>query len=518
MTRFKELCELCERLSSTTKRLEKMALIARFLGGLKEDEIGPAALYISGRVFPERDPRTLGLGYRTISSIKGAQKHLDSRPLSIIRVKEYLEDIASAKGESSRARRMRLLRGLYGEAEVIESKWLTRLLLGEMRHGVDEGVMLEALSRATGVDLELVRRALMLTGDLGETARIALTEGRVGLESMDVSLFVPLKPMLAEMAFTINEILDAHGGRSVLEYKFDGARVQIHMGAQYIRIFSRRLSDVTQSLPDIVDLVGNGIDAREAILEGEVYGFKKGRPMPFQELMRRFKRVHGVRDMVGEIPVELRLFDLLYLDGKSLLDHPWSYRMDRLERVCKDPGLIAKRRIIRAEGEGLEFLKEAIEAGHEGIMAKDPDSHYSPGTRGKRWFKLKPAKHLDVVIVAAEWGHGRRAGWLSNYHLAVRDEDAGAFAMVGKTFKGLTDEGFREMTVRLLDLKSSEEGSTVYVKPEVVVEVAFNEIQRSPRYPSGFALRFARIKRIREDKGALDVDTLGELKRLYREQ
>ena len=283
-----------------------------------------------------------------------------------------------------------------------------------------------------------------------------------------------------------------------------------------MRIFSRRMSDVTGSLPDIVELVAGQVHSRDMILEGEVVAVgEDGRPLPFQDLMRRFRRVRDVEEMVRLIPLRLHLFDILYLDGRLLIDESYRERWRLLESVCPEE-LLAKRIVTDDVGEAEEFFRRALEEGHEGLMAKRLDSPYTPGRRGKLWLKIKPAETLDVVIVAAEWGHGRRRGWLSNYHLAVRDGDG--FSMVGKTFKGLTDEEFEWMTRKLLELKVRETPTTVYVRPEVVVEVAFNEVQRSPHYPSGYALRFARIKRIRLDKGPKDADSLDRLRELYERQ
>jgi DNA ligase-1 len=356
----------------------------------------------------------------------------------------------------------------------------------------------------------------MLTGDIGEVARIALEGGEQALSGVRMRMFVPLKPMLASMSYDIGEVIKAHGGETAFEYKFDGARIQIHRRGDEIRIFSRRLSDVTESLPDVVELVRRSISSDDYVVEGEAVAIGEGgRPLPFQDLMRRFRRVHDVEEMAGRIPLRLHLFDALYLDGGLLIDEPYSERWARLEAVCAAE-LLAERLVTSDVGEVEAFLRSAMEAGHEGLMAKRLDSPYSPGVRGKRWFKIKPVETLDLVIVAADWGYGRRTGWLSNYHLAARE--GGEFLVLGKTFKGLTDEEFTWMTGRLQSIKLDETRQTVRVRPEVVVEVAFNEIQRSPHYRSGFALRFARITRIREDKAPGDADTMERVRQLYEGQ
>src|SRR5436189_136165 len=370
----------------------------------------------------------------------------------------------------------------------------------------NEGVMLEGIADAAGVEADSVRTAHMFLGDLGLVAEIALFEGAAGLRSRGLRLLAPMKPMLADMAEDLDEVLREHGGQTAIEYKLDGARIQIHRKGNAIRIFSRRLSDVTDSLPEIV-AIAKSLPASEFLLEGEVVAVDAdGKPLPFQDLMRRFRRVHGIAAAQEEIPLKLYLFDLLHLDGRTLIDEPYRERWRLLEGLVPSEFLTA-RRIVKRKEEIEPFLQAALTAGHEGLMAKSLDSTYSVGKRGKKWFKIKPADRLDMAIVAGEWGSGRREGWLSNYWLAVREEATDAFQMIGKTFKGLTDAEFETMTERLRGLATSEERWGFHVRPEVVVEVAYNEIQRSPRYPSGFALRFARIVRIRDDKGPDDVDT-----------
>jgi DNA ligase-1 len=293
--------------------------------------------------------------------------------------------------------------------------------------------------------------------------------------------------------------------------------VQIHKDREQTRIWSRRLTEVTRSLPEIVAIAQKHLQGDSFILDAEVVATgTDGRPFPFQELMRRFRRVHGIETAAGEIPLSLYLFDCLYLDGRSLIDEPYEARWQKLSEISADKYLAA-RQIVREKNTAESFLQESISAGHEGLMAKALSSPYMPGNRGKLWFKVKPAESIDCVILAADRGSGRRRGWLSNYHLAVAD-NAGGYAPVGKTFKGLTDKQFIEMTARLQSLQLSDDGYTVAVRPEVVVEVTYNEIQRSPQYSSGFALRFARITRIRDDKGPGQITTLAELQSLYERQ
>lgn len=517
-TPFSELAKLCKALEATSKRKEKTSLIAEFLRVLEPDEVAPAVLLVVGSIFPEFDPRTLEVGWRTMKGVLegGKQTTLFDEPLTIGRVHDTLSGIAEASGPGSRRIKSGLLEGLISRAGLEEVEVLVRIIFGEMRIGVNEGVMLEGIAEAAGVGTALVRRALMLTGDLGEVARVALGEGEEGLRGVRMSMFVPLKPMLASMSYDLGEVIEEHGGVTAFEYKFDGARIQIHRRDGDIRVFSRRLSDVTESLPDVVHLIRDGIGSKDVILEGEVVAIGEGeKPLPFQDLMRRFGRVHDVAGMAEKIPLRLHLFDILYLHGGLLIDEPYEERWRLLEDVCPE-ALLAERLVTGEAEEARAFLRRAIEAGHEGLMAKRLDSEYTPGSRGKRWFKIKPVETLDLVIAAADWGYGRRTGWLSNYHLAARE--GGENLVIGKTFKGLTDDEFRWMTDRLQALKTRETPGTVYVRPELVVEVAFNEIQRSPHYKSGFALRFARINRIREDKGPADADTLERVRELYEEQ
>ncbi len=517
-TPFSELAKLCKALEATTKRKEKTSLIAVFLRGLEPDEVAPAVLLVVGTIFPEFDPRTLEVGWRTMNRVLEGRRQttLLDEPLTIGRVRDTLSRIAEASGPGSRRIKGGLLEGLISRADPEEVEVLVRIIFGEMRIGVNEGVMLEGIAEAVGVGTTVVRRALMLTGDLGEVARVALEEGEEGLWGVRMRMFVPLKPMLATMSYDIGEVIEEHGGVTAFEYKFDGARIQIHRSADDIRVFSRRLSDVTESLPDVVCLIRDSVGSKDVILEGEVVAIGEGgKPLPFQDLMRRFRRVHDVERMAEKIPLRLHLFDILYLGGRLLIDEPYEERWRILEGVCPE-GLLAERLVTGEVEEARAFLRRAMEAGHEGLMAKRLDSEYTPGSRGKRWFKIKPVETLDLVVAAADWGYGRRTGWLSNYHLAARE--GGEYMVIGKTFKGLTDDEFRWMTEQLQGLKTRETPGTVHVRPELVVEVAFNEIQRSPHYRSGFALRFARINRIREDKGPADADTLERVRELYEKQ
>jgi DNA ligase-1 len=548
-TLFAELASLGEQLERTTSRLELAGLLAEFLQKLDPTEIPPALRLTIGQVFPEWDGRALNLSWKAAMKVVGglasptaadrqaifadaedtgeAVRLLLERarseppqppPLTILDVYRAFEEIAAASGRGSRQRKEELLRGLLLRASSVEAKYIVKDVIAEMRHGVGEGIMLEAIAQAAGVPPRLVRRANMLWGDLGEVALVALTEGEAALKQATVRLFRPLKPMLAQIAEDLAEAFERYQGRVALEYKLDGARVQIHKRGDEVKIYSRQLSDVTASLPDVVEKIRQGLKAHEAIVEGEAVAVDaQGRPLPFQHLMRRFRRVHDVAAMMREIPLQLHLFDLLYVDGHSLIDAPCEKRWQALEEIVGTLSLVP-RLIPRTVEEGQGFAEQAYRAGHEGVMAKDLASRYTPGMRGKAWLKLKHVLTLDLVIVAADWGYGRRHGWLSNYHLAARDEATGEYLEVGKTFKGPTDEEFQEMTQRLLALERSRRGGTVFVELRVVVEVLFNELQESSQYKSGLALRFARIARVREDKSPVEADTIQTLRQLYERQ
>ncbi|MDH5624245.1 MAG: ATP-dependent DNA ligase [Candidatus Bathyarchaeota archaeon] len=552
-TEFRALAELCEKLETTSKRTLMVGLVAEFLKYLHADEVEPATSMILGRPFPKWDQRTLEVSWATMNGLIKRLTNVDwksftdafsktgdigaatkivfeakkirkqatlfEKPLTILEVRRSLETIAETSGYGSRERKERLLETLLGEATPLEAKYIVKILIGEMRTGFHEGLMELAVSKAFSVPHDLVRRASMLTGDIGEVAAIAKTQGREGIVKLQFQVFRPIKPMLAQTADAVDEAIKEHGGETAFEHKLDGARVQIHKSKDTVRIYSRRLTDVTDSFPEIVRLIRNEVKAGEAILEGEIIAVgENGYPLPFQHIMRRFRRVHDIEEMIEKIPVELYLFDLIYLNGQSLIADTYVERRKKLEKTAG--GILLTKQIITGNPREAErFLKEAIENGHEGLVAKKLDSPYTLGIRGKRWFKIKESlESLDLVVVAAEYGYGRRHNWLSDYYLAARDLESGEFLVVGKTFKGLTDEEIIEMTKRLKELTIKEEYRRVVVTPRIVVEVAYNEIQKSPKYKCGMALRFARITRIRDDKSPEEADTIQRVRKIYEKQ
>jgi DNA ligase-1 len=511
VTPFADLVALCRRLSTTPGRVDKRRLTATFLRSLAAEEVGTAVAFLTGRPFPPSDPRVLGV--RGLPRVDG---HAEGQPLAIDDVLATFAAVADATGSGSRRVREQRLGELARRASDDEREIIARIIGGEMRTGVSEGVVLEALAEMAGADLAAIRRAALFLGDLSALAALLARGGAAALATVLPRSFVPLLPMLAEIATDFAEVLAVHGGRTALEFKYDGARIQLHRDGDRVGIWTRRLSDVTKSLPDVVAIARRDFPAGPLIIDGEVVALDAtGRPLPFQELMRRFRRIHDVETAVAEMPLALHCFDCLLADGEPLIDRPYAERWEALARLTGGR-FLAERRVVTTVDEALEFRARALAAGHEGVMAKDLASAYEPGGRGKRWFKLKAAETVDCVIIAADRGSGRRIGWLSNYHLAVRDGDG--FADVGKTFKGLTDVEFAAMTDRLRTLAVGDDGYTVRVTPEVVVEVEYNEIQKSPTYPSGLALRFARIARIRDDKAPGQATTLEELTVLYERQ
>ncbi len=542
MSTFEQLAQLGDNLAATKKKLEHAALIGAYLKALPPEEVVIAARLLIGQVFPEGDRRILNVSGAAIERVlaqavgntsehvwaEGAvdfgdavHKVLTQRgyqrtgePLTLPEVYRAYEEIASMGGAGSRERRDARLRELFARASPLEAKYIVKHLIHEMRVGVSEGSLLDALTRTTGIPGESIRRAYQFTGDIGVVAEAALLGGAPALQALKPRLGHPLKPMLAQSADDVPDALsEIPIGEVALEYKLDGARVQIHKSGGEVWIFSRSLADLTGSLPEIAEQIKRELAAEQAMVEGEVIALTpEGRPRPFQDLMRRVGREREVAEIQREIPVKLFLFDCLLRDGELLIDRPNAERWEALTIVARTLDRV-ERIVPRTPEEGTAFLQRARAEGHEGLMAKSLASPYVPGERGKHWLKIKPVVTLDLAIVAADWGYGRRTGWLSNVHLAARDETTGELLEVGKTFKGLTDVEFKALTERLLALKVRETRGTVWVRPQVVAEVAFNNVQTSPQYKSGVALRFARVLRLRDDKTMDEIDTVQTLRK-----
>jgi len=499
--KLQETVEVSQRIAATSRRLEKIGLLADFLRRLSPDEIPAGVSYLSGNLRQGK----IGVGYASLRDTLSGDPAPEPS-LLLMDVDAAFARIAATSGPGSASARAALLRGLLTRATSAERDFLARLVTGELRQGSLEGIMVEAVARAAGIPAEPVRRALMLTGNLEVTARVALQEGHAGLSRFDIRLFHPVQPMLASTAEDVEDAL-ATLGRAALEYKLDGARMQAHKSGSDVRIFTRQLNDVTESVPEIVEVL-EALPQRELILDGEALALRAdGRPHPFQITMRRFGRKLDVERMREELPLTSFFFDCLFRDEERF----------SLLRDSLPERLLVPRMITDAREEALAFSRSALGAGHEGIMAKAPNAPYEAGGRGKSWLKIKPSHTLDLVVLAAEWGHGRRRGRLSNLHLGARDPASGQFVMLGKTFKGLTDEMLAWQTQRLLALETSRDAWTVYVQPELVVEVAFNDIQTSPHYPAGLALRFARVRSYRTDKPPAQADTIETVRTIYQD-
>lgn len=504
--RLAVIVEASLRIAQTTKRLEKTALLADVLRQARGPELELAVLYLSGRT---RQPKT-GVGYRTLHE-SGALAAAEPS-LELIDVDHRLEEIAGIQGAGSEARRRGALQALFALATAPEQHFLRSLLVGELRQGALEGLMADAIARAAGLAPDTIRRSAMMAGDIAPVAKAALIEGAHGMEQFQVQLFRPVQPMLAQTAEDIESAI-ADLGEAALEYKMDGARIQAHKSGDDVVIYSRGQNDVSAAVPEVVEAV-RALPVHSTILDGETLSLLPGgRPHPFQVTMRRFGRKLNVDALRGELPLTSYWFDLIHLDGSALLDTPQSQRFAELARIAPAHNLIPN--LVTGDAAAAEaFLDQSLRQGHEGVMAKARSAGYAAGARGQTWLKVKQARTLDLVILAAEWGSGRRQGWLSNLHLGARDTEKGGFAMLGKTFKGLTDEMLAWQTEEFLKRELGRDGITVYVKPEIVAEIAFNEIQISPRYLSGLALRFARVKRYRADKRAEEADTFETVKRM----
>jgi DNA ligase-1 len=506
-----ELAAVSAALAATRSRSEKVRMLADCLRALDAEERETAVAWLAGVLHGGK----VSLGPATVHAAQTAPAAAPS--LTITATARELDALRAIAGKGSTALRELALGRLLAAATAVEQQFLVGLLLGELRQGALEGVMAEAIAAAAGVPAADVRRASMLAGGLAAVASAALSAGRAGLERFRLTLYEPVEPMLASPAHDVDVALTALGS-AVLEYKLDGARVQIHKGSAGVRVFSRTGRDVTASVPEVEAAIA-ALPAHAAILDGEVLALTTGgRARPFQDTMRRFGRKLDVANLKHALPLSLFAFDCLHVDGEDLIDRPLAERLERLARVVP-PALEVPRLTTRDRVTAQSFLDGALALGHEGIMAKAPESVYEAGSRGAAWLKIKVAHTLDLVVLAAEWGSGRRQGWLSNLHLGARDP-AGGFVMLGKTFKGLTDELLEWQTAQLkaLALDPGARGYVVEVRPELVVEIAFNELQASQRYPGGLALRFARVVRYRPDKRPQDADTIDTVRAIAAAQ
>jgi ATP-dependent DNA ligase I len=543
-----EVAEVSRAVAGASGRLAKIAAIAAGLRSAGPDEVPIVVAYLSG----ELPQRQIGVGW---AALRSAPPAAVAPSLTVLGVNAAFSEIGAVLGPGSVAERKRLVDDVMGAATIEEQYFLVRLLSGELRQGALDGVMTEAVARASEVPVALVRRAVMLRGSLPAVAEAALDGGADALSDFGLLVGQPLKPMLASSAPSVEAALDkiaadagkAEAGKgkgkvgkdkagqageaagtagtagtpTAVEWKLDGIRIQAHVSGGSVRLFTRTLDDITVRLPEVVAALA-ALPLRTAVFDGELIALRPdGRPYAFQDTAARAASQTEPGGRAGaaggegdpSVPLSAFLFDVLHLDGADLIDLPDAERRAALAGVV--PAEMLMPRLVTADAEEADaFFRDAVARGHEGVVVKSLATPYAAGRRGAGWIKVKPRHTLDLVVLAVEWGHGRRKGWLSNLHLGARDPETGGWVMLGKTFKGLTDELLTWQTARLLELEDHRDDWTVYVRPELVVEIAFDGVQRSPRYPGGVALRFARVLRYREDKPAAEADTIASVRDL----
>ena len=502
-----EIAGTSTAVAASPARLAKVERLAACLRRLEPGEVHPAVAFLSG----ELRQRQIGVGW---AALRDAPDPAAASTLTVAEVDAAFERIGRQAGPGSQAERRRLLHELFGRATAAEQRFLVGLLSGELRQGALEGVMVEAIAKAAGVAGAEVRRALMLRGALGPVAEAALARGVPGLREFHLQVGRPLQPMLASTAPSIEAAIE-RVGEAAVEWKLDGVRVQLHRDGDEVRVFTRTLDDVTARVPEVVE-IAMALPVRSAVLDGELIALRPdGRPQPFQVTAGRLGSRLEVERQRLAVPLTLYLFDVLHVDGEDLIDRAGAERHALLAAMTPE-ALRVPRTVTGDPPAAAGFLGDALARGHEGVLVKSLAAPYEAGRRGAGWLKVKPVHTLDLVVLAVEWGHGRRKGWLSNLHLGARDPETGGFVMLGKTFKGLTDKLLAWQTERLLELAVGPTDQwVVRVRPELVVEVAFDGVQASPRYPGGVALRFARVVRYRPDKRAIDADSIGAVQAIH---
>lgn len=541
---FKTFSDICERIKATSKKLEKVGILSSYLQNLDNNTLPIVSRFLSGTIFPKGSHKEVYIGYSTLidlileisgSDYKGFEnvylKYGDlgstaeelfsqkavlpvvKRELTLNDVYQEFEKMASIMGKKAVEGRKSILRGLLLDASPIEAKYLIKILTGELRIGLTEGLVEEAIAKAFNYNIKEIKKVRLVTGDVGTTTLLAF-EKRI--HEAKLKPMQPLSYMLADTMPSANDIEQYYKKELYAEFKYDGIRVQAHKLGDRIAIYSRKLEEITDDFPEILE--GLKKVHHDLIVDGEIVPFKYNAPLPFHELQRRLRRKKIDSKILNEVPVALFVYDLLYLDERVLLDEPLYERRRILESLAFGNSIkISYMKKVKNANEIEELFNLSKKIGHEGLVLKDPSSPYTPGKRGKRWVKLKrELDTLDVVIVATEYGHGKRAGLYSDYTFAVKDGDN--LRVIGKAYSGLTDDEILEMTSRLKNLALEDHGYMLIVKPEIVLEVAFDSIQKSDRHGSGYALRFPRIKRIRYDKGPMDIDTLDKVKEIYRIQ
>jgi DNA ligase-1 len=539
---FKDFSLACEQLEGTSGRLDMIDIISRILPTLSPEELPVFVRFVMGRIFPDWSSKKLGIGpnllYEAIGYVAGMKKEqvvekinttgdagraveellsiksqttFFHEELDLVRVYTALIAIADMEGKKSQREKLLAVRRLLGNAYPLEGKYLARLMLEELRIGVGEGSVRDAIARAFSVDSALVEHAMQALNDAGEVARLA-KEGPGALRDVRITLFHPVRMMLAQQG-TIGDMIREHG-QIAAEFKYDGSRFQFHKKGNWARLYSRRLEDVTAALPDVIEKLTASTE-HDVILDGEVIAVKDNKPMPFQSVLRRFRRRHDIAEAQDAIEMVPLVFDILYLDGETLIDLPLEKRRERLLNVVH--GYIAPQVVSSDPPEIERTYKESLDAGHEGIMLKVPGSPYSPGQRGKNWIKIKPeVDTLDLAVIGAEWGEGKRAHIFGSFLMACQDQ--GKLIALSRVATGFSDEQLLEIYDLLKDRVIKKSGKEVSFEPELVFEVGYAELQVSPTYEGGFALRFPRFIRIRDDKDITDVETLESIRERYRRQ
>jgi len=559
---FIKLAQLYKKLESVTEKTTKINILAKFIKEIPDDLLERTCLLILGTVFFPWEEKKIGIGEKlTIRAISLAtgfpkekveklfiqlgdlgqvaeeltrqrkQKSLFKKVLTVKEVYNTLKEIGELEGEGTLEKKVRLLANLLVNAEPIEAKYIVRTVLEDLRIGVGEGIMIEAIAEAYGLPAEDVEYAYSILHNFGKLINIIRKEGKQVLLNIKPEVGIPIRVMLAVKAENVLEAFDIVGRPAEIEYKYDGFRVQVHKKGNEIFLWTRRLENVTKQFPDVVEYIKECLPDKDFIVEGEIVGYDKNtnKFLPFQKISQRIKRKYDIEKMVKEIPVELHLFDIIYYDNEILINKPFRERREILEKIVKEKEgkiLLAKAIVTSSDEEAEKFFRDAIEKGLEGVVFKNINAPYRPGRRVGYMVKLKPVKEtLDVVIIAAEWGEGKRAGWLTSYTVAVKDSDTGEYLEIGEVGTGIKEKKespeditFEELTKLLQPLIIKQEGKKVYIKPAVVVEVQYDEIQKSPKYSSGFALRFPRLVRLRPDRSPQEIDTIDRIVELYERQ
>ncbi len=564
MTSFREFAETCQAIEKISSTIDTINRVADLLMKVSVEELSLTTHFIMSEVFPAWSGKQLGIGtsllYASLSKASGMsirsieslirttgdigdtallilkekQKNqitfssfLEEQPeLTITEIYQRFKTASEASGKGSQEVKVKNLQFLFNSSTPREAKYISRLALEELRIGVGEGVLRDAIAKAFSVPADLVEHAFMVTNDLGIVAAAAKKGGIEGLKGLGIEINRPIKMMLSQISPDIDADI-REMKEAAIEWKFDGVRVQIHKAGNLVTIYSRKLENVTNSLPDIVEIIRKHVKAEYAILDGEAVAVdEKGKPRAFQEILKRFRRKYDVGEKVLGIPIQLNLFDIMYLNGRTLIDLHLLERRRVLESCIENStedskSISVDKQVITGDLEVVEKIyREALKAGHEGVMVKNPNSVYSPGKRGRNWLKKKPLMEtLDLVVVGAEWGFGRRVSLIGSYTVACYDPETSQFLQVGKVGTGLSDEKLKELTEMLSGLMDGGEAGGVFaIRPKIVLEIAFEEIQKSPNYNSGFALRFPRFIRIRDDKDPEEADTIQSIEKAYNQQ